>query len=201
MIGSYARLTPAQFDQAVGDTDWARKLVTELVETQARDVPACAEGASGASVASGAEGLDGAADGGADTGAGAGGGTTSRRCLDVDKAWDALDFLLRRAGVQPDVIHGEESLPGAGAGDWGHGPPSYLTPERVRTAAAALAALPGGALFKDVTVAELARADLYPGLRWDDEQWPAYVVRHYAALSRFFQAAAGEGDAVLVWLA
>lgn len=120
------------------------------------------------------------------------------RCLDIDKAWDTLRFLLRRIDFPIDIVHGEVAIPGAE--DWGYGPPRYLTPEQVRTASAALAATPGDVLIRGVTTEQLAQADLYPGVTDDDEEWLSYVVGHFEVLVPFFQAAAGADDAIVVWL-
>lgn len=123
---------------------------------------------------------------------------TPERCLDVDKAWDSLGFLLRRIDFPVDIVYGGETVPGAE--EWGYGPIRYLTAEQVRTAAAALAVTPSEALVRDVLVAELAEANLYPRIAKDDELWLTYVVDNYEGLIPFFQAAARDGDAMLVWL-
>ncbi|MFG2356911.1 YfbM family protein [Streptomyces sp. NPDC048521] len=80
-----------------------------------------------------------------------GASTVPPRCLDINKAWDTLRFLLRRIDFPVDIVHGEEETPGAE--DWGYGPPRYLTPEQVRTASAALATTSGDALMHGVTAA------------------------------------------------
>lgn len=133
-------------------------------------------------------------EGGSDERAGAG----QPRCLDIDKAWDTLGFLLRRIEFPVDIVHGEEEIPGAE--DWGYGPPRYLTPEQVRAAAAALGGLSSDVLVRDVTEAELAQADLYPNIAGEGLQWLKYVTHHYDALVPFFRAAAAAGDAMVVWL-
>ncbi|MFG3118570.1 YfbM family protein [Streptomyces sp. NPDC048197] len=120
------------------------------------------------------------------------------RCLDVDKSWDALGFLLRRAGFPVDVVHGEEAVPYAE--DWGYGPPRYLTPERVRTAAEALAEIPAASLTAGVGPEDLAKAEVYPTIVWDRGEPLDYVTDYYALLQPFFGAAAEKGDAMLMWL-
>lgn len=91
------------------------------------------------------------------------------RCLDIDKAWDTLGFLLRRIEFPVDIVHGEEKIPGAE--DWGYGPPRYLPPDRVHATAAALGELPSDALVRGVKEAELAEADLYPNIAGEGLQW------------------------------
>jgi hypothetical protein len=120
------------------------------------------------------------------------------RCLDIDKAWDALGFLLRRIDFPVDIVHAEDAIPGAE--DWGYGPPRYLTPERVRAAAEALQATSSDSLVDDVTPADLARADIYPSIIWERGESLEYITSHYEAVIPFFQAAARDGDAILVWL-
>ncbi|MEU9110949.1 YfbM family protein [Streptomyces sp. NPDC048483] len=120
------------------------------------------------------------------------------RCLDIDKAWDALGFLLRRTGFPVDVVHGEEAI--ADAEDWGYGPPRYLTPEQVRTAAGAMAGTSGEGLTSGVAPAELAAAEVYPVIVWERGEPLDYVAGHYERLRLFLRAAADEGDAVLIWL-
>ncbi|MFB1041372.1 YfbM family protein [Streptomyces chrestomyceticus] len=120
------------------------------------------------------------------------------RCQDVDKAWHALDFLLRRIDFPVDIIHGEEEIPGAE--DWGYGPPRFLSPKRVRVAAEALAATPHEALVEGVRPAELAEAEIYPTVVWELGESLDYVTSHYQALVPFFGAAADVGDAMLIRL-
>jgi hypothetical protein len=120
------------------------------------------------------------------------------RGLDTDKAWDAIGYLLRGVGFPVDVTHGEEPIPGAD--DWGYGPPHYLTPEQVRTAAEAFATTRFDRLVRGVTPEDLARADVYPLGVWERGDSFDYVRGHYEALVGFFRAAAGDGDALLVWL-
>ncbi|MEY9872844.1 hypothetical protein ABH931_002321 [Streptacidiphilus sp. MAP12-33] len=121
------------------------------------------------------------------------------RRLDVDKAWDSLDHLLRRIGFPVDVVHGEDEI--QNAGDWGYGPPSYLTPEQVGVAAEALAALSGEALVAGVAAEELTGDEHYPNLAAQEvPSWLTYVVHHFEALAAFLGAAAHAGDGVLLWV-
>jgi hypothetical protein len=126
-------------------------------------------------------------------------GAAQPRCLDIDKSWDFLGLLLRRIDFPVDIVRGEEEIPQAG--NWGYGPPRYLTPDRVRAAAEALSATPGHALVRNVSAPDLVRDDLYPRIAADDlGPWLTYIVHPYDALVPFFAAAARDGDAVMVWL-
>ncbi|MFE9425143.1 YfbM family protein [Kitasatospora sp. NPDC006697] len=170
MIGEYARLTPGELARAFQDPQWASEYVHELMET---DPQADAD-------------PDGPAAG-------------QPRCLDTDKAWGLLHWLLERAGFPLDIVNGEAGLPGAD--DWGYGPPGYLTPEQVATAAAALAALPGERLVAGVTDAELPAAELYPSSGPSETaEMLRYALEHYRALTGYFAAAARDGHAMLLWI-
>ncbi|MEU9131133.1 DUF1877 family protein [Kitasatospora sp. NPDC048540] len=133
-------------------------------------------------------------DGGAD-GARAGGWA---RLHDTGKAWQALDFLLRRHGFPVDLVHGEEELPGAG--DWGYGPPRRLAPDRVRTAADAAAAISPGQLTDGVRAADLAAAGLYPPSLWTSEDCLYLLSAEYRALADFLRAVAARRHGLLVWI-
>ncbi|MFG2096034.1 YfbM family protein [Streptomyces sp. NPDC048612] len=164
MIGEYARVTPAELDRALGDPEWALKLVCGRMEAEAATAPEPA----------------------------------AARCLDVDKVWDALGFLLRRRDFPVDIVHGEQAVPDAD--DWGYGPPRYLTPEQVRSAAEALAGISAESLTAGVAPADLAAARVYPLVIWERGEPLDYVREYYELLRPFLRAAADEGDAVLLWL-
>jgi len=164
MIGEYARVTPAELDRALGDPEWALKLVQGRMEAEAAGCPE----------------------------------TAPTRCLDIDKAWDAIGFLLRRAAFPVDIVHGEQAVPEAD--DWGYGPPRYLTPAQVRTAAEALAEIPAERLTAGAGPADLAAAQVYPAIVWERGEPLDYVSAHYEQLRPFFRAAADEGDGMLLWI-
>jgi hypothetical protein len=113
------------------------------------------------------------------------------------KTWDMLRFLLARAEFPVNVILGEE--PFAEDEDWGYGPPRYLRPERVRLAAEALRATTYAQLIHDVDPDELTTAEVYP-LGWNEPGSLEWALPWYDGLTRFFEAAAGSDDAMLVWL-
>lgn len=163
-------MTAAELERAVKDPEWASDFIDELIEEELSDE----------------------AD---ETGRSE---PAQSRSLDIDTAWDALGFLLRRRDFPVDITRGEESVPGAD--DWGYGPPRYLTPPQVEVAAAALAELTGEELIAGVTAQELARADVYPRVLWERGESLEYVREHFTALVSFFQAAALDGNGMLIWL-
>ncbi|WP_448317255.1 YfbM family protein [Streptomyces sp. CO7] len=122
-------------------------------------------------------------------------GAGSRR-HEVDKTWQALGFVLDRAGFPVDVVLGDEVLPGAE--DWGYRPPRLIRPERVRVAAEAFDRISSASLAEGVGPADLAAADICPHVVRERGEPLDWVTGHYAALGEFFRAAARAGDAVLV---
>ncbi|WEH34760.1 YfbM family protein [Streptomyces sp. AM 4-1-1] len=125
-------------------------------------------------------------------------GSAEARCHGTDKAWDAIGFLTRRAGFLVDIVHGEEQVPWGE--DWGYGPPRYLSPDRVRTAAEAMAETGADRLVEGVGPADLTAAEVYPVGIWERDDSLEYATGHYEALVPFFRSAAEAGDAILVWL-
>ncbi|MFI5527838.1 YfbM family protein [Kitasatospora sp. NPDC051853] len=120
----------------------------------------------------------------------------SARYFSTERAWDLLGFLLRRSGFPVDVVQGEEPVPGAG--DWGYGPPQYLTVEQVREASDGLGRLTYDELIADVARVELAAAEIYPQIT--DTAALDWAREAFAPLVEFFRSAAYAGHAVVVWI-
>ncbi len=120
------------------------------------------------------------------------------RMHDTGRAWQALDFLLRRREFPVDVVHGEEELPGAE--DWGFGPPCRIAPDRVRLAAAALVELDPGRLVEGIGAADLAGARVYPNGLWTSDEALHLVTAEYRALTDFLGAVATRRHGLLVWI-
>ncbi len=174
MTGNWLRVSPAELDRALSNLDVAYDLAEE-----ARN------------------------------------GEHPGRWAGTGEAWNGLDFLLHRLGFDVPLVFGAESfvdLPDvepdspemaefleSAAGDWGHGPPAYLTPAQVAAAAAQLAGLTSDDLVRGVDPAELERAQCYPG-GWTAPGRLAWVAGHLPAAQRFFAGAARDGDAVICWL-
>ncbi|MFD4935447.1 YfbM family protein [Streptomyces virginiae] len=122
------------------------------------------------------------------------------RVHETDKAWHALDFLLKRRGFPVDVVFGEADMPWPEGEDWGYGPPRLLTADRIRAAADALEAYAPDTLTDGVTPADLAAANVYPQIVWERGEEPDWVAAHWADLAKYLYAAAREGDAMLLWI-
>ncbi|MEU8419683.1 YfbM family protein [Micromonospora sp. NPDC048835] len=171
--GNWLRVSPGELEQAKSDLDWAYELAM-----QERD-------------------------------------DHSDRWAATDKAWQGLEFLLDRLGFDIPLVLGAErfvELPDVEPDsdemydfledlddDWGYGPPSYLTPVQVATAASRLAALTEEGLIRGVDPQELTRADVYPDT-WDRPGALAWVAHYLPGVQNFFAAAARDGAAVICWL-
>ena len=170
MYGEWLRLTPAELELAKTDLAWAQELADRLAESES-DSQAPTD-------------------------------VAGRRTFGTDKTWHALDYLLGRHQFPVSIIYGEEALaddPEDPDADWGYGPPSYLTVERVRQAAAALADLTEEQLLDGVEAADLQRDDVYPSI-WDRPGELPWAVCHLPEVRTYFAAAAEAGDVVVCWI-
>lgn len=119
------------------------------------------------------------------------------RTLTTHSAWNAIGFILARAEFPIDIVHGDQPL--ADGEDWGNGPPGCLLPERVHSAAIELRSLSFDKLTEDITPADLDHADVYPQI-WDEPESLDWVRSWYAPLIPFFDAAARDDHAIIVWI-
>lgn len=122
------------------------------------------------------------------------------RCLDIDKSWHAIHFLLTGEpwdGALPllNAVMGGTEL---GEEDVGYGPARYLLPAEVKAVAQALASLSGEALWQRFDAKAFARAEIYPQ-GWS-EDGKHYVLGHYERLRAIFAEAAQADDAMLLYL-
>ncbi|MGW4465412.1 YfbM family protein [Micromonospora sp. NPDC004704] len=176
MNGNWLRVTPAELARAKDDLDWAYDLVRAAREAD------------------------------------------DDRSSGTGKAWQAFAFLLERRAFDVPIVEGAEGFveyPDAdpedeefqeflehleeSGKDWGYGPPRYLTPEQVATAAAELATITPEDLIRGVDPAELQRADIYPN-HWDRPDELVWVAHFLPDARRFFATAAKRGNAVICWI-
>jgi hypothetical protein len=166
MIGNYMRLTPLEVDRARKDLGWAREFADDLEDAEL-DAPESADGT-----------------------------LAVERLYRTEKAWDALRFLLERAGCPVNVVFGEEEFTEE---DWGYGPAHILSAERVVAASAFLGSTGFDALMVGLTFADFDAAKVYPQM-WNDAEALDWLRTVYEELVAYFAAAASVGDALIVWL-
>ena len=112
------------------------------------------------------------------------------RCMDVDKAWDGISFLLRAAGGAPAPVSDE---------DLGYGPARCLKAGQVREAAGCLAVPPWERLAGHFDAARMRAEGACPAI-WGNEADLDYLRHNYHDLVAFFGFAAAAGDGVILWL-
>jgi hypothetical protein len=125
-------------------------------------------------------------------------GSLPRR-MDLDKAWDAIRYLLDRAGPPPvDVVTGGSALTDK---TWVYDSPRLLSPDEVVASAQFLDTTPFERLIVHFDAAALDADEVYPGDWEDEDDASTYLAACYRSLTGFFARAAADGEAVLVWIA
>jgi len=126
----------------------------------------------------------------------------------IDKAWDALHFLLNgqaEGGETPLrwAVMGNEELPGKV--DVGYGPASFLTAAEVKAISELLEALTEDDLRRNFDLDAMNAAPVYPASdtdrepTWVQESFP-WLWQTFESVRRFYQIAAANGEAMLLWL-
>jgi hypothetical protein len=121
----------------------------------------------------------------------------------IDKAWGGLHFLLCSVMDPSRRPLGLAVLGGTEIGeDHGYGPARYLTTSRVKAVAAALSTVTHDTLRQRYDAAAMNEAGVYPG-RWDNghrSDSVDWLLQPFDELLKFYQRAAGRGNAVLKYL-
>jgi hypothetical protein len=125
----------------------------------------------------------------------------SDRCLDIDKTWHIIHFLLTgtlEGGSWPlcGAVLGGRPL---GSSKVGYGSVRYLRSEKVREVAAALGVIPSDELARRFDLETLQGLDIYPGIGSSTAEELDYILPYYSDLVDFFQQAAEAGDALLLF--
>jgi hypothetical protein len=129
---------------------------------------------------------------------------SSDRYLNIGKDWHALHFLLTGDGdLKPHPLPPPplgNVVQGGTETEWEctYGHVRSLTPDEVKEVANALGRISVEELRSRFSVADFAAADIYPlGSGWTEEEAET-VFEVYPRVVRFFQAAAHDGDMVLL---
>jgi hypothetical protein len=119
--------------------------------------------------------------------------------LDLDKSWHGLHYLLTGTDWRIGEGAGAAILGGAEIGqDGGYGPARLLDQDMVRAVATALDALDAGVLRARFDPDAMTAAEIYPDIWTDGSDELGYLMSHYTELRRFYNAAAANGQAVLL---
>ena len=117
---------------------------------------------------------------------------------DIDKAWDALGYLLALAtrGQLTTLLRGSEIGP-----DLGYGPARWISPAEVHEIADLLDGLDRASVLEHYDSQALRSAGVYPEV-WDDSAGlQDYLGENFETARRIFLGGARERAAILVWLA
>ncbi len=118
-----------------------------------------------------------------------------RAVLSLDKAWNALQWLLTASGCPVDPVMGTPFLEEQ---PFDYAPPGLLTAEEVLRAADFLAGLDFDALADFADEDAMDEDDVYPS--GYDRQRAEELRSHYVDLQRFYETAAAAEQCVLTTL-
>lgn len=124
------------------------------------------------------------------------------RCLCLDKAWDAIHFLLTGSKQPTDHLLSQMIYGGTEHGsDTGYGPPRFMSAEQVKSIAEALRSADLIDAAANFTRAELAAASLYgfDAERAEDEIEDLQYT-YFEPLNKLFQQAANNNECMLTWM-
>jgi len=121
--------------------------------------------------------------------------------IDIDKAWHGIHFLLTGSAGETESALGAVIMGGEGVGDdLGYGPARYLTPERVKELARALAEVKPEDLVKNFDPEKMTDQQVYP-LIWDEgDEALEYLLHHFHKLKDYYNDAAAKGNGMLLYM-
>ncbi len=122
--------------------------------------------------------------------------------VDVDKAWQAIHYMLTGTAEAGEAPASLAVLGGTEIGeDIGYGPPRILLPAEVKQVADFLEALPPEAFAQRYAPKAMDAAGVYPEI-WvrDGADGLAYILEWYQVLRAFYLDARLRQDGVLLWL-
>lgn len=120
--------------------------------------------------------------------------------LDIDKAWQAIHFLLcgnpwEGEGPLANVVLGGTEINGE---DIGYGPARFLTTAEVRETFEALKDITSEDLRPKFDINAMQEYEIYPG--FEDEEEFDYVSGYFEEVKNIFKRAAESGRAMLLYV-
>jgi hypothetical protein len=127
--------------------------------------------------------------------------------LDVDKAWDGINFILTDNGLQTieeadsplssiifssQIVDEEQDL--------GYGPAQYLTPEQVIEVSEALTKISREEFRKNYDHVKMNKQGVYPQAWSDDEDERDYLANYFQDIKAFYAKAVQEGQAIITYI-
>lgn len=124
--------------------------------------------------------------------------------LYLDKTWEPIQYLLTGEGMSSfgngqlgrvvlsaQILDEEQDL--------GYGPAHFLSPDQVIESNEALQKLDFEKVKKEYDGKAMDEKGIYPG-NWDDSEAKEYVLEYFEELLTFYQKAADNKEAVLMFL-
>lgn len=122
-------------------------------------------------------------------------------CCCVDKAWHGIHFLLACNPGDGEDPTAKAVLGGTEIGDdLGYGPARYLTVAEVQEVADAIRPIDREELARRFNARAMAEADIYAFQPEDAEAELEYFTSYYEELKRYYEDAAKNGKAMLLFL-
>jgi len=136
----------------------------------------------------------------------------NERILDIEKSWHGIHFLLLGTPWGSKFSRSQQPLWNAvmggtplGSVNLGYGPVRFLTPKQVKETASALARNSETELRKRFDPRKFNENKIYPpptpnGTPETEKIFLDYLIKYYVEIVAFFQAAARNGDALLLYV-
>jgi Domain of unknown function (DUF1877) len=129
---------------------------------------------------------------------------SSEKYLDIDKSWHGIHFLLTGDRVEGKPPLENAILGGSPLGDPEHPQLDYgvrfLIPNEVQEVAKALSQMAESELRSRFNPELLSAANIYPNVWERGAEELDYLMFYYVRLVKFFQAAAENNEAMLIYI-
>lgn len=125
--------------------------------------------------------------------------------LELDKAWDAVQFAITGSGIAnmgeksplSRTLFSEQFLDAEQ--DLGYGPAHYLTEHQVKETNIELQKLDLIQLKESIDLNEMVQENVYPG-GWTDDGAKDYLFDYLDDLLKFYQSASNNNEAILTYM-